>query len=138
MSIVADLASFRILYPEFNGVSDDTVTAYIEIATDSLDDVNWSDCYARAVLAVTAHEIALSQNRQANAQTNEIGQVITSAGSGAITSASAGGISASYAQSASVSAGNDTDAYYSQTQYGQQYLSLKRQCLSYAVLASCL
>lgn len=135
MAIVADLETFKLLFPELTGVGDPTITFYLEIYTDSLAEVYWAECFNQAILYRSAHEIALSQNRQANAQTNEAGQVITSTGSGAITSASAGAISVSYAQTASATQGSEADAYFSLTQYGQQYLTLKRECMPYGVLA---
>ena len=137
MALNGDLITFRAFFPEFSSVGDVSVELYLDLYNSTLNEDNWKDCFGEAVLYRSAHEIALSQNRQANEQTTSSGFVTTSSGAGAITQASAGGISASYSQSITQSAGGDTDAYLSQTQYGQQYLALKRQCLPLAVRAGC-
>ncbi len=132
-----DLVTFRIFFPEFSSVAAEPIELYLALYNTSLQEDTWGDCFGEAILYRSAHEVALSQNRQANAQTTSSGFVTTSSGAGAITQASAGAISASYAQSSTQSLGSDTDTYLSQTQYGQQYLALKRQCLPLAVRAGC-
>ena len=134
---IGDLIAFRLFFPEFSGIDAAVIELYLVLYNATLEETTWGDCFGQAVLYRSAHELALSQNRQANAQTTSSGFVTTSSGAGAITQASAGGISASYAQSTTQSAGSDTDTYLSQTQYGQQYLALKRQCFPLAVRAVC-
>lgn len=137
MAIIADLATFRVFYPEFDPVPDATVVIYLDLFNEELDEVYWRTCKPKAVLARSAHEIALSQNRQSNAQETDAGQVVTAAGSGAISSATAGAITAGYTVGATLTSGSDADVYFYKTEYGQQYLLLKRQCLPLAILAGC-
>lgn len=137
MAVDPTLINFRVYFPEFDAVADAEVQLYIDLYVGLLRENSWGDCYGLAVLYRGAHELALSQNRQANASISTDGFVVTSSGAGAITQASAGGISASYAQSSTQTDGSDVDTYLSQTQYGQQFLALKRQCLPMGITAGC-
>lgn len=137
MALDPTLLNFRALYPEFGSVADARIQLYIDIYTESLSETNWEDCFGLAVIYRSAHELALSQNREANASVTANSQTVTASGAGAITQASAGQISVSYAETATQSGGSDNDAYLSQTQYGQQYLALKRQCLAMGIIAGC-
>lgn len=137
MEIVADLATFRIQFPEFDSIPDATVVYYLDICLAELNEIAWGLCYGKASLYCSAHEIALSQNRQANTQVTDAGFVITSAGSGAVTQASAGQISATYSENGTLTAGSDADVYYYQTTYGQHFLKLKRECLPIMAIAGC-
>ncbi len=135
MPLTGTLIEFRALFPEFDPVSDVTVQPQLDQCTEDLSETAWGKCYGKAILYCAAHEIALSQNRQANATVNAAGLVGTTTGAGAITGASAGGISASFSQSATQSTGSDADVYLSKTEYGQRFIALKRQCLSTARIA---
>lgn len=122
-----DLAAFRIIYPEFSPVSDEIVEFYIADAVETLNENAWGVCYAKAVLSLAAHNLALSMARQASA-TDDGSGVVEIGATGAIASASAGGLSVSFTPTASAS--SDDGAFYSQTPYGQHYMSLRRECLS--------
>jgi len=137
MAIIADLATFRVLFPEFDPVDDAEIEVYLDLSNDELSDIYWGVCYDRAVLYLAAHQLALSQNRRSDTTTDDLGFVETSTGAGAITQASAGGISAGYSASISDTAGNDRDSWLGKTEYGQMYLALKRTCLPIGLIAGC-
>ena len=130
------LPEFRAFFPEFNPVPDVSVNVYLDLNIDFLDVVQWQDNLGLAILYRTAHELALSQNRQAGASTTD-GFVTTASASGSLDSASAAEISASYTSSTTQTTGSDTDVYLAKTEYGQMYLALKRQSLSLGVRAKC-
>ena len=133
----ADIATFGILFPEFDTVGDATKQFYLDKADCVLSDVNWGCTKPEAQLYYSAHQIALSQNRQANAQAAAGGEVITVGGAGAITSASAGGISVGYGESATSAQGSDADTVFTTTWYGQWYLYLKRTRMPTGLIATC-
>lgn len=137
MAIVADLANFRLLFPEFDPVSDTEVQFYIDLSLEELSTTYWGDCYDRAALYLAAHQLALSQNRRSNVSIDPDGFVETSSGAGAITQASAGGLSASYSPSLSDTSGSDRDSWLNKTEYGQNYLALKRTCMPLGVRTVC-
>lgn len=137
MAIPATVVQFKILFPEFDSVSDAIIQIYLDIATDELSISQWGECLNKAILYLSAHELALSQNRQANSNVTSSGLVVTSSGSAAITSASTGGISASFGSTATMSQGSDRNTYLLKTEYGQMYLSLKRECLAVGVVVLC-
>jgi hypothetical protein len=134
--LVFDLATFRILFPEFDSVSDAEVTVYLDLADDLSED-EWGDCYAQAALLYSAHLLSLSQIRRAAASTSTDGFVVVPNSSGSMTSATADGLSVGFAIPTVVQNGSDRDAWLNQTPYGQQYSALKRSCLSKGRLNSC-
>lgn len=141
---MANLIEFEILFPEFLPVSDITVQLYLDRMDvflsgeqPNVQNTAWGNCYDDAVYYLTAHEIALSQNRQAVTKTDANGLMITSSSAGAITSASESRLSVSFASPKSLTDGSSVDAYYALTQYGQRYLALKQQCLSQGGIVTC-
>lgn len=138
MAIVADVATFKILFPEFADVGDDVIEFYLDMYQDSsvgLSITFWGNTLGEATLYASAHEIALSQNRQANAKLAPGDFVTTSSGSGAITTASGAQISVGFGTSATVTQGNDADVYFTKTEYGQRFLLLKRSRMPLGILA---
>ena len=121
-----DLATFRILFPEFASVADEVVQFYLDEALEELDSGAWGRCYAKAVLNYAAHELALAQARAASAS-NQNGSVVVPQ-TGKLQSGSEEGISFSFeASTVNKSASGE---WLAQTPYGQAYLALQRQCLS--------
>jgi hypothetical protein len=138
VAIVANIATFKILFPEFTDVGDDVIQFYIDMYGDDkvgLSTTYWGNTKGEAQLYASAHEIALSQNRQANAKESPGGFVTTAHGSGAMTSASGAQLSASFGVSATVAQGNDADVYFTRTEYGQRFLLLKRSRMPLGILA---
>lgn len=122
-----DLATFRILFPEFDTVADAVVTLYLDDALDHLDAGAWGRCYGKAVLNYAAHELSLSLAREASAVVTGDGGVVVPQ-TGQLVSGSEEGISFAFAQSSAPK--TLTQEWLSQTPYGQAYLALQRQCLS--------
>ncbi len=136
MAVDPTLENFRLVFPEFDPVADVAVEIYLDPNRDNLSTTAWGNCWGKAVLYLTAHELALAQNRQFSASESD-GKVQIPAQSGVISSSSAGGLSASFTTSASQSSGNDNQSWLQQTPYGQRYAALKRQCLSLGRLVTC-
>ena len=124
-----DLATFRALYPEFDAVADPTVQIQIDRSESYLCPDSWGDCYDAAVLARAAHTLSLSQARVAAAQSVN-GAVVVPGGSGAIQSASVDGVSTSFASTGASISDRNSDSWYAQTPYGQEFLALRESCLS--------
>lgn len=122
-----DLATFRVLFAEFAAVQDATVNVRLEDSLSLLCEGSWGTCYPKAVLYYTAHQLALSENRRAEAVVNGT-NVQTAATSGVISSASDGRISTSFTEGNKN--GNEKDLWLDRTQYGQAYNALRRQCLN--------
>ncbi len=127
MSLLADLPSYRALYPEHEPLADSLIELQLCEAREHLSASGWGRCYERALLLWAAHELALSQARQASAAKTDAGHVVVQA-SGTVTSASAAGVSVTFA--VPIAARSHEAAYFNQSPYGQRYLALMRECLS--------
>ena len=130
--MAADLPTFRLLFPEFPaGTSEDTrIQFWIDRAVAYLNPDSWGDCLDDATLYWAAHKLALSNGRGVN------DAAINGSGSaGVIQSASVDGVSTSFAVSKVASQGNEADTQYNRTPYGQQFLALRRSCVSSGRLA---
>jgi hypothetical protein len=119
--MIADLATFRALYPEFDGVPDATVNLYLTDSLETLSESAWGRCYAKAAMLYTAHELSLALSRQASA----VGGVAPQ--TGLLQSGSEEGISFAFARTP---AANASSEWLGQTPYGQGYAALQRQCLA--------
>lgn len=126
MALVADVPTFRVLFPELDAVPDARVQVALDGARDELSPTLWGKCYEKAILYFAAHEIALSLVRQ---QDGEDGATTPT---GRVQSASVEGLSVSFAVPANTTANSD---WLSQTPYGQAFLALTRRCLSRGVLS---
>ena len=126
-----DLATFRILFPEFASIADPVIELYLDEASEFLSDGAWGRCYAKAVLNYAAHELALAQARAASAS-NQGGSVVIPQ-TGKLQSGSEEGISFSF--EASTANKSATGEWLAQTPYGQAFLALQRQCLDRGVLS---
>lgn len=122
-----DLATFRIMFPEFAPVADPVVQFWLDDAAEELDEGAWGRCYAKAVLNYAAHQLALALARQASATETGEGEVVIPQ-TGVLASGSEEGISFAFAQSSTPK--SFTQEWLSQSPYGQAYLALQRQCLS--------
>lgn len=138
MAIVANVATFKILFPEFATVGDDVIQFYIDLYGDDKVGLSvsfWGNTLGEAQLYASAHEIALSQNRQANAKESPGGFITTAHSSGAMISASGAQLSAAFGASSTVTQGSDADTYFTRTEYGQRFLLLKRSRMPLGVVA---
>lgn len=107
-----DLAKFRILFPQFDSVTDEVVTVVAEQAACYISSACTGSCGVELLNLMVAHMLALRE------------QIATGAGK-AITSASMGGVSVSMAQPAKAS---DRSAWLFMTPFGQQYAALEEKC----------
>lgn len=123
-----DIDIFQGMFPEFCDVDDKVLQIWLDEAQSYLCPDNWGDCFDRACLYFTAHNLAQAQARAANKQTRN-GATLIQGGTGQIASASAGGLSVSYATPQFATQGNADEVDYSQTPYGIRYLALRDQCL---------
>lgn len=110
------LEYFRLLVPEFAGVSDGTVNSWLAMA-GNLIDVSCLDTEraAMATALYAAHMLALSQR----------GGAFTS---GSVTSEKEGDLSRSYG----AVAGHDT--WLGQTSYGLQYMDMTSGCYGASIM----
>lgn len=125
--------SFKLRFPEFSGVDDPTIEFWLGDVDSELSETAFGEHYNKAVETLAAHELALSNQRAANAQTDESGKVQTQP-QGTVVSASADGLSVSLA-APKAATGTNREAYLSQTPYGTAYLSLRARCLRRARVA---
>lgn len=121
-----DLATFRIMFPEFATIADPAVQFWLDDAADELDAGAWGRCIAKAVLNYAAHQMALALARKASATETGSGEVVIPQ-TGVLVSGAEEGISFAFAQSSTPK--SFTQEWLSQTPYGQAYLALQRQCL---------
>lgn len=131
----ADLPTFRILFPELDGVDDATVQFYLDKSGCELSDTNWGCTLPEAQLYYSAHFIALSQERQSNASTDDDGNTVISGAAGVLTSASAGAISVGITPTITATQGNDANSFFTTTPYGRTYLYLKQTRMPIAEIA---
>ena len=124
--MLPDLATFRVLFPEFSTVPDATVQVYLSENGGGFSTTAWGRCYAKAVLYYTAHELSLSLNRQASSTGGVVSQT------GVLLSGHEEGIAFAFAP---MSASGATAQWLAQTPYGQAYAALQRQCLAKAMLS---
>ena len=108
-----DLSKFRILFPQFNSVSDEVVTAVAEQATYYIPNVCMGNLGVELLNLMVAHLLALREQ-------------IASGGGKALTGASMGGVSVSLAQPAKA---DDRKTWLFLTPFGQQYLALESKCI---------
>lgn len=108
-----DLAKFRILFPQFDSVTDEVVTAVAEQASCYITRACDDKCTEQLWFLIVAHLLNLRAD-------------IAAGGGKALTSASMGGVSVSMAQPANAS---DRRAWLFITPFGQQYLALESKCI---------
>lgn len=114
---------------------DPRITFYLTDVILELSQPAWGISYAKACELLAAHRLALSQQRKAEAQTTEGGEVII-AQQGTIVNASADGLSVGFASKQSQTAGTVVEEDYSQTPYGIEYMTLRARTLRRGRLAS--
>ena len=111
--VTFDLAKFRILFPQFNSVSDEVVTAVAEQARCYIPNICVGNFGVELLNLMVAHLLALRDQ-------------IATGGGKALTGASMGGVSVSLAQPAKA---DDRKTWLFMTPFGQQYLALESKCV---------
>lgn len=125
-ALTANLAGFRVAFPEFASLADDRVQTYLDQAGEELDAKVWGGCYPRAYLNYAAHFLALAEVNRGSAVIGANGAVQVQQ-SGQIQTATAAGLSVTFAGSNRMRSA--TEEFFNQSQYGQAYCALRRQCL---------
>lgn len=117
---------FRIVAAEFSNVDDETVNLWLGLTAPLVSRKRFGKVYEQALALLTAHRMkmaAVGSDESAGGAFDDIG------GAGAafkIGSYTSGGESVSF-NSAALTSKLSTDAEYSQTVYGVQYLTLRKQ-----------
>ncbi len=129
------LATFRIRFPEFSTVSDDTINFWLsDVIAEMSDSSNWGKGYGIAAETFAAHNLSISQSRLAGSSVAANGAVEVQHG-GVVVSAGGDGLNVSFVAPASAT-GSSYEYELSRTSYGMEYLSIMRQFLSRGRVAS--
>lgn len=107
------LATFRILYPQFDAVEDAVVGAVATSALCYLGECG-GDCYEQLWMLAVAHMLQLRANQSSG-----------SAAPGAVVSAGIDKVSVSFA---APPAGTASDHWFNLTPFGMEYLALASKC----------
>lgn len=117
----SSLQLFRDLFPEFSAVADATITAWLGVAASRLSSRAFGQLYQQAAVFMAAHFVELAQRRLAASAGGGTGGGIGL--SGPITSIKTDRLSMS-AQGIQ-NRRNMTDEFFSRTDYGLDFLSLR-------------
>lgn len=114
------LETFRMMAAEFEQTPDETVKKWITLAEPLVSKKRFGSLYAQAVALIAAHKMKL-------AGLGESGVAGVPVNGGGISSYTEGGTSVSFntSQQTNIVA----DAEYGLTNYGTQFLSLRRSCI---------
>lgn len=123
-----DLATFRALFPELSGTPDATVTLWLTDSTDFLLQSSWGKCWPKAVLYLSAHQIAVANARAASAAGGIVPQ------SGVLQSGSEEGISFTFFDKGTTDRGAWAQ-WLATTPYGDAYAALQRACITRGMLS---
>jgi len=106
------LEEFRDVFSEFSTISDGRINYFMNQAKKEISEAYFLESYSHAVYLVTAHTLIINDPSRA--------------GKGTVTSESAGDLSVGYNANTAV---EEKNLYYSQTQYGMQFLQLQKSCI---------
>ena len=109
-----DLDDFRVLFPQFDDVDSDVITAVAKQAKCYLPSACAGDCLNQLLMLMVAHLLAMRAK-------------IATGGGLAIASATEGNVSVTLVQPADMSA---RAQWLNGTPYGQQYMALFNKCVS--------
>jgi hypothetical protein len=120
------LEIFRILATEFSSISDDTVSTWIELTVPLVSQKRFGRVYNQALALYTAHRMKLAG---VGSSSEETGGGLSDLGGAdvglKIASYTSGGESISF-NTGTLTTNLSDDAEYAQTEYGVQYLNLRR------------
>ena len=113
------LEAFRLVAPEFQQVPDETIEKWITLAEPLVSKKQFGSLYAQGVALMTAHKMKMAGG-------SGIGESMSVNGGG-ISSYTEGGTSVAFntSQQTNIVA----DAEYGLSNYGTQFLSLRRSCI---------
>ncbi len=109
-------ADFKVRFPEFGETDDSRIQFWLNDAQLEVGESAWGDLYEKGVMLLAAHFLSLDQINQDEDESGGI--------TGNVTSRSVGDVSVSFAKSSSDSSSDD---WYLQTNYGSEYLRLKKR-----------
>jgi hypothetical protein len=109
-------ADFKIRFPEFVSVDDSRIQFWLDDAQLEVGEPAWGTLYEKGVMLLSAHLLSVDQS---NSDEDESGGA-----TGNVTSRSVGDVSVSFAKATSDSSSDD---WYLQTNYGSEYLRLKKR-----------
>ena len=119
---MTELETFRLRWPQFDTVPDDQVTLQLADAAQEIGACAWGRLYARAVMALAAHQLEIAAGASAAAGMGTPGMSVT----GALQSLRTGDLSVSFgSRTSSSKPGGSSDDIYGQTAGGQEYLRLR-------------
>ena len=121
----AVLEILRLVASEFSGIGDEVINKWIELTAPLVSRKRFGNLYTQALALYTAHRMKLANINSVAGEDllGDIGKI----GVGSlmrVSNISEGGVSVGFNSGASQSAG--TDAELALTEYGVQYLSLRR------------
>lgn len=121
------LKVFRIVAAEFAEVDDETVNTWLDLTAPLVSRKRFGKLYEQALALLTAHRMkmaAVGSDESAGGVFDDLGGAGVAFKVGSYTS---GGESVSF-NSAALTSQLSTDAEYTQTMYGVQYISLRNRC----------
>lgn len=121
--IAAIIKIFRIIALEFQDTDDDAVIQWIELTSPFVSKKRFAKLYTQALALLTAHRMKLAGLSPVDIANG--GSVSSVGGGAAVSSFSEGAMSISFNSANPLEA----DSELTLTQYGTQYLSLRRVCV---------
>lgn len=107
--------SFKDRFPEFAAVADARVDVFLDDARAELAEAAWGDWYDKGTSYLAAHFLTVA-NATAGGSSGTVSP---------LSSVTVGDVSENYA--AYLTSKSGTDAYFSATAYGQEYIRLAKQ-----------
>jgi hypothetical protein len=114
----------RLIAPEFSGVSDTTVEAWLDLCKPLTSRKKFRRLYTQALALLAAHRMKLAGVTASGTSESELSAMSEYKAHG-ISNVSEGDTSVGFANAGVTTPGYDSD--YALTDYGIQYLSLRRQ-----------
>lgn len=113
------IAIFRLVAPEFDQVTDDTLGTWLSLCKPLIRKRKFGALYDQALALLAAHRMKLSGKYEPE----ETAAIQSIANSGRVASYTEGQVSVSFNSS---STSGSSDATYELTSYGQQFIELRR------------
>ena len=121
-------SEFVEAFPAFLTSPSGQVSMQLSLSSRRLDPLIWGEFYRDAMGYDAAHNLTLSLLMSQDAQSAQ------QAAAGPVSSVSAAGVSISF-EGSSTQGGNETDAWYRKTGYGQMFLRLRNAVIPAGMMA---
>jgi hypothetical protein len=122
--MIAPLAIFRVIAPEFSTVDDATVNAWLDLTAPLVSRKRFGKMYEQSLALLTAHRIKTVNAGSEDTASDGLDSIGGVGAAFKVASYSSGGESVSFYNGA-LSQKLSSDAEFSQTVYGVQYLTLR-------------